>query len=308
MNSTHPDPESSPTQSRESRAPQAQLQKTVANEGMGAQSDDSTKSSHEQASDRKIELLLESQEQKLAWLAYELHDGLIQDLVAAKMLLELQKSHSQVETKHEKIDLSTASNSGLAKNPFEADDPIEQAIELLRKSINEGRRIIEQLRPLSLDHLGLEAAIRELIEAQQHRDGVQIRFTFAPAAHSLRGIQANMVWRIVQESLNNSIRHGHAGTVFISLSSTQTDSSKEKDQTACTSTGVAGTVEPSAPKEFILSIIDDGIGFDVNQSKPGKFGLEGIRRRAEICGGNATFESHSGEGTQIIVRFPENFP
>jgi signal transduction histidine kinase len=80
--------------------------------------------------------------------------------------------------------------------------------------------------------------------------------------------------RIVQESVNNAGRHGHANTVWISMAA-------------------------GGP----LSIVDDGEGFDPTQPREGRFGLVSMRERAERLGARLTIESAPGDGTKVEVSF-----
>jgi two-component system sensor histidine kinase DegS len=102
-------------------------------------------------------------------------------------------------------------------------------------------------------------------------EGESQRLGLAPATRYL-------LLRIAQEALNNVWKHAPSSKAVVSL--------HER----------AGRLE--------LTIADNGPGFDVSQSKPGHFGLDGMRARAHLLGAELTIDSRAGQGTRVVVRQP----
>jgi len=207
---------------------------------------------------RFLERLLSTHERERQLVAYELHDTFLQDVIGALML---------VNAFH---DLH-----------MHADDPghenLDQAQKLLRKSIDEARRMISGLRPPIIDEQGIVAAIQYLVNEAQGR-GLEIEFTHELDVERLAPLLEGTIFRIVQEGLVNFERHSESRRATISIQ--------------------------NSGDTLRLEVRDFGIGFDVNQTGQGHFGLLGIKERARLVGGTATFESAPGQGTRIVVEIP----
>ena len=141
-----------------------------------------------------------------------------------------------------------------------------------------GRKIIEDLRPSTLGHLGLVPTLEILLREFAERSGAQVHTTLAPVR--LGAAAELVVYRIVQESITNVTKYARASQVWVSLA------------------GVDGWV--------LLSVRDDGIGFDTRQRPRSAFGLLGMRFRIEAEGGALRLVSAPGQGTCIDVRLPES--
>ncbi|HEY4310063.1 MAG TPA: PAS domain-containing protein [Pirellulales bacterium] len=206
-----------------------------------------------------LKRLLDLQERERHLLACEIHDGFIQDLVGAKMLLESLRPGLPPE------------------NPcsIERLDKIEAA---LRKAIGEGRRMISNLRPMVIDDKGILVAIEYLINEKQADSGPQMTFAHDVRFTRLPPLLEGALFRIVQESLTNARRHSKAAHVHVDLA--QVD------------------------ERVILTIVDDGVGFDRAAVPEGRFGLRGLVERARLFGGRADVRSEPGSGTRIWVELP----
>ncbi len=203
--------------------------------------------------------LLDLQERDRKLVAFEIHDGLAQQLSAVQMMLqtlrnpELRRSEGAAET-------------------------VENLLGMLNGSLDETRRLIGGLRPPGLDESGVLAAVSWLMNDVRRRQDVQVEFVHGPGLDRLAPPLEAVVFRIVQESLNNACRHGQSGRVRVELD--QSDG------------------------RLRLSIRDWGVGFDPQAVKPDRFGLTGIRERARLFGGTATIDSTPGQGTQVTVELP----
>jgi len=212
--------------------------------------------------DRKQRLLkdsLESYERERVLLACELHDGLAQKLAGVLMQLQAIKPKQ-------------------GPPPRNSQDALRRAIQLLRDSIGEVRRLMSGLRPSLLDEAGLTVAIEDVIRMAERQDGTTIEFAHSGQIERLADPVEMAVFRIVQEGLANACRHSQSEKVRVAV------------------IGDAQSVR--------VEIQDWGISFDPSQVGECHFGLRGIRERAKWLGGQAAIESSPRMGTRITVRLP----
>ena len=132
------------------------------------------------------------------------------------------------------------------------------------------------LRPASLDHLGLVPALRQHVELVEDKYGLKARFRTKGVLKRLPSNMETNLYRIVQETLTNVVRHAHATQVDVVL-----------------------TVREG---KLIVLIEDDGIGFNPEEvPTDSHLGLLGIRERVDMIDGNLMIESVPEEGTTIMV-------
>ena len=159
---------------------------------------------------------------------------------------------------------------------------VEKARELARGALQEARRSVWNLRPAPLSATGLVAAIGHEVEAWEERTGIPARFRArAVPQHSPLSPTAEVaLLRIGQEALSNAARHGKPEHVDVELR--------------------------THAQELILSIRDDGVGFDPSATAPREdcFGLDGMAERARNAGGTLTVVSAPGQGTTVTTRLP----
>jgi signal transduction histidine kinase len=137
-------------------------------------------------------------------------------------------------------------------------------------------RVAMALRPASLDHLGLVSALRQLLESIGEKHSLKVSFSAGGVQKRLAQNVETVLYRIVQESLTNIVRHAHASRVDVIL-----------------------TVRND---KLITIVEDDGIGFNPDSvSSDDHLGLFGIRERAEMIDGKFVIESAPGKGTTIMV-------
>ncbi len=158
---------------------------------------------HEQRSLRRL-LRAHDQERKL--IAYEIHDGLAQQLVAA--IYACQAAERSAQTGSDKV----------AATLHELD-------QMLRRCLAETRRLISGVRPPILDEFGVVTAVQGLIEDTLSRGGPHIEFHHNVQFQRLEPILENTIYRIIQEGLANACRHSHSPQVLIEL--TETDQEVE---------------------------------------------------------------------------------
>jgi len=139
------------------------------------------------------------------------------------------------------------------------------------------------LRPLILDDLGLEPALRWFTKRQAALAGLQMRFHADPLKYRLDPVIETECFRVAQEAIMNSARHAQAKTVSVELRNE------------------AGQIH--------LRVTDDGIGFDVGAIREtavrgASLGLLNMEERAALVGGGLEFISTVGKGTEVHAWFP----
>lgn len=154
---------------------------------------------------------------------------------------------------------------------------IDVSRSLLRQAMTEARRLISGLRPLILDESGVVAAIDYLVREQP--DDFQITFQHDVRSERFPPLLESAVFRICQEALTNIRKHSRATQVYINL------------------------VEDN--EAIRLDIRDNGQGFDSGVVTSQTFGLQGIRERTRLLGGQAQIESAPAAGTHISVVLPK---
>jgi NarL family two-component system sensor histidine kinase LiaS len=190
-------------------------------------------------------------------LARELHDAVSQQLFAVSMLL-----------------------SAVRENLPE-DHPVHGRIATAEKvagdAQNEMRALLMQLRPATLEGKGLKEGLKELLAELKDKQPLKIEWEIADLPDLPKGIEDHL-FRIVQESLSNVLRHSRATSVTLRL--------------------------VAAPRQIHLKIVDNGVGFDMNKVKRTTYGLQSIQERANEIGGVAEVISFPGKGTQVDVKIP----
>lgn len=191
-------------------------------------------------------------------LARELHDELGALLTAAK--LDVARLRSR-----------------LAANMPEAVERLTHLTNTLNSGIALKRRIVEDLRPSSLSHLGLVASLEILAREFGERSGLSI--TTDLEAVELGGSAQLTVYRLVQESLTNIAKYAEAKQAIVSLQ--------------------------NIDSYITVEVQDDGKGFEVDNVAASSHGLAGMRHRVEAAGGRLTVESTRGKGTHIFAVLPK---
>lgn len=193
-------------------------------------------------------------------VARELHDELGQTLAALRIDLTLLRN----ELPKERTDLATR---------------VQGLDDLLMHTITAVRRISSDLRPRPLDDLGLIAAIQMLTEEVAQRHGLTIHLHAPQKEVRIPDDVSSPLFRMVQESLNNVVKHANATNVDIRIDALE------------------GMLR--------IAVEDDGDGMDISQaSKSGSFGLIGMRERAWAMGGSIETTSSPGAGTRVTIEAP----
>ena len=192
-------------------------------------------------------------------LARELHDELGALLTAAKLDVARLKSR-------------------LADNSPDALNRLEHLTSTLDTGIALKRRIVEDLRPSSLSHLGLVASLEILAREFKDRSGLLVVTDLENV--ELGGSAQLTVYRLVQESLTNIAKYAGAGEVTISLRNSE--------------------------NAITVGVKDNGKGFNTENIGPGSHGLAGMRHRVEAAGGKLTVTSIQDNSTHVKAVLPKS--
>ena len=234
-----------------------------------------TPNEHETSNETRIEntcsagkignIVIDAQELERNRIARDLHDYTVQNLTALVHKAELCTKLIDIDPIRIKLELVSM-------------------IEVLRTTINEMRAIIYDLRPMSLNDLGLVPTIEALLEDIKSKTSVQ---TFLVANKEVCGIPSIInltLYRIIQEACNNVVKHANAATIKINLT--------------------------YFVDKLQLEINDDGNGFDINSVMNDKncnsrnFGLSIMKERVKLLNGEICIDSKIHQGTKIKIVVP----
>jgi signal transduction histidine kinase len=160
---------------------------------------------------------------------------------------------------------------------------LHQLETLTGDSLKELERLISDLRPSHLDDLGLSAALRWYAGRVQEHAPISIRLDITGEETDLDDAVKITIFRIIQESLNNIIKHAQASHVNIRLCFEE--------------------------RNVRIEVGDNGIGFDLEQAQQKRtsrpsLGLAGMEERAALLGGSVSIQSRPGYGTEIEALIP----
>jgi PAS domain S-box-containing protein len=160
---------------------------------------------------------------------------------------------------------------------------LEDTRALLTDTTASIREISADMRPPSLDYAGLVAALESYVQQFTRRTGIVVKFDCVNRKSRYSRELENLLFRIVQEALTNCAKHAHAGKASVTLN--------------------------NPGNSLVLSIADDGVGFDpaaLGSDSAIGLGLITMREMAEIAGGKLTIVTATGKGTLISLEiFPD---
>ena len=202
--------------------------------------------------------LIRGEEEQRTRIARELHDGLGQIMTAVNIELQVLKE---------------AAPDGLKPR-------VDDVRALAAQVMAEMRRIAHDLRPPILDEMGLSEAVRALVSRMERHAGLTIDLEVGEAIDPLPSDTAIACYRLVQEALNNVVRHSGAGRARVRLFRRE------------------ARVE--------VEIVDDGKGldYDPHAKLDGHFGLYGLQERVGALGGTFSVGKNEGGGTRLAARLP----
>ncbi len=205
-----------------------------------------------------LQRVVTAQELERRRLARELHDETGQALTS--ILLSLRT----VEEAEDEQELRAA---------------VGEVRELVRSTLQDVRQLAVELRPKVLDDFGLVAALERLTQSFGEQTGMSVHFQQNwPTSDRLPAEIETALYRIVQESLTNIVKHARATSVSVVLT--------RKDDS------VSVVVE------------DDGVGFEPHRAREDGIGLVGMQERVALLGGRLAIESRPGAGTTFVAEVP----
>ncbi|HSV85095.1 MAG TPA: PAS domain S-box protein [Levilinea sp.] len=226
-----------------------------------------------------------------AWLFEQVREGRERLQALSRRLVEVQESERRYISRelHDEAGQTLASlMMGLHLVEREAGDlPVivehcRQLKTIANNVMEDIHRLAIDLRPASLDHLGLIPALQQHVEKVSDLQKLTIEFHSNEQVERLSGEVETAIYRIVQEALTNIVRHASATRADVLL-----DWHRDK---------------------LIVIVEDNGIGFDPQEHPINHLGTLGMRERADMLGGTLTIESTSGKGTTIYLEVPYAHP
>lgn len=208
-----------------------------------------------QGQEARIQEIIEQERNRLA---RELHDSVSQQLFAASMMMSaINETKVQAETDREAKQLKLVE-------------------EMIHQSQLEMRALLLHLRPVALKNKTLKEGIEELLIELSQKVTMDIKWKVEDFPLD-KGVEDHL-FRILQESVSNTLRHSKANRLEVLL--------VKRDDLV------------------ILRIVDDGIGFEVNEMKAGSYGMQNMHERAVEVGGTLKVISVKDKGTRLEVKVP----
>jgi signal transduction histidine kinase len=171
----------------------------------------------------------------------------------------------------------------LEKDPVAARRELVRVQAVAKEGLEEARAAIGDLRANVVEDLGLNGAIRRMTETTGQRTGMQVSVQETGDEVHLDKQCAEILFRIVQEALNNVERHARAQHINVSITQ---------------------TLPPD--RTLTIGVKDDGVGFNVAALDDERFGLRGMRERAELIGAHLRLDSMLGAGTTVTVTLKQH--
>ncbi|MBM4764454.1 sensor histidine kinase [Bacillus sp. B15-48] len=199
-------------------------------------------------------------------LARELHDSVSQQLFAASMMMSAineTKANVHVQSKENAVEEREAKQ-------------LKMVEEMIHQSQLEMRALLLHLRPVALKGKSLQEGIEELLVELSQK--VTMKIVWKVESFQLdKGVEDHL-FRILQESVSNTLRHSKASQLEVLLI--------------------------KRAELVIMRVSDDGIGFNVEESKAGSYGLQNMHERAGEIGGSLKLISLKNKGTKLEVKVP----
>ncbi|SEP55913.1 sensor histidine kinase [Flavobacterium urocaniciphilum] len=205
-----------------------------------------------------LQSVIQTQEDERMRIAQDLHDDISSKLNIVSLNTHLLKTPNLSESEYNEI--------------------IDNVVNLTAKALENSRRIAHDLLPPVFEKFGLHAAIEELVNEFSSAKNVQVKYTNSLDFSYLEVNYQLHIFRILQELLNNSIRHGKASEISINF------------------------VENNSKNTCFYS--DNGVGFDMKSTnKKRGIGMQNIDSRVNFLGGKINIHSEINKGVQIDFNF-----
>ncbi len=207
--------------------------------------------------------VIQSQEEERKRLARDIHDGPAQLLANVVLRAEICERLMGLDT-------------------IKAKEELTELKENARRSLVDVRKIIFDLRPMTLDDLGLVPTVRKYLEQFEERTGIRGELTVIGKVEDIDSTVVVAAFRIIQECLNNVEKHADATQVTIKLEFLK--------------------------KDLNIVVTDNGVGFDVDvalkSQQADNFGLIGMFERVKLLEGSLQIDSSIGKGSRFYIQLP----
>ncbi|MGE5329973.1 MAG: histidine kinase [Deltaproteobacteria bacterium] len=211
--------------------------------------------------------IIKAQEDERQRIAREIHDGPAQSMSNVVLRAEICEKLMESDVEASKMELKDLKS-------------------VVKDSLQDVRRIIYNLRPMSLDDLGLIPTLQRYVNTFIEQTGILIVLRARGNYEDIKPVVSLTIFRIMQEALSNIKKYSNAKNVTINIENLN--------------------------NYIIFSVADDGVGFDINEVKKkhfnidSGFGLFSMRERVELLQGQFELNSEKGKGTKILVKVPIN--
>lgn len=206
--------------------------------------------------EKRLSAIIDGQEMERQRMSRELHDGLGQFLIAIKLKLET-----------------------IITTQKTCSEPLIEVQEMFNTTIDEVRKISDNLMPSILKEFGLETALRNLCKMMARASNIKIQFESLPIKKKLEERISTYLYRISQEGLNNIVKHAQATEAGIEL------------------------LELGSYIQLIIEDNGKGFNFDQHFKSPGN-GIYNMHERVNVIGGSIEIKSKPGKGTIIEIKIP----
>lgn len=222
---------------------------------------------NEENSDAFKRVILQTVESERQRIARDLHDSTVQSLTSLTHKTELCLKLMDVDPIRCRLELTSQGK-------------------ILKDIINELRNMIYNLRPMSFDDIGFNITVERALDKLRNSNNIRCNFKTSGDEYMVDSLVSLTLLRVIQEACSNSIKHGHAKEINVSLK--------------------------YEPKSLTLTIKDDGDGFDTSaipeftRDDNSGFGLSMMKERIYLLSGKISILSKPGEGCTVRVIIPVN--
>ena len=209
--------------------------------------------------------VIRAQEEERKRVAREIHDGPAQSM--ANVVLRMEFCEKLMEV-----------------NPEKVREELRELKQIVKSNLQDVRKIIFDLRPMALDDLGVIPALKRYSEDFREKHDICIEMTFHGRETRLEPVLEIALFRLIQEALNNVVKHARAKTVKVDI---------------------------DIRHDWVMAVVtDDGVGFVLDKVINGnfgkRFGLISMKERTDLLGGDLHIDTRPGGGTKVIFKLPVN--